>query len=166
MTSTVLIRQAELADINSIIKINRVCLPENYSFDFFYRIMSEYGFACAVGEEDGEIAGYVLSRIERPFSSMIGLQNIKGHIISIAVLPQYRRKKIGLELMKFVMRRMLEKEIYSIYLEVRKSNIPAIKLYQKLNFKEKKELKHYYRDGESAILMEWNGQTIEQKGSI
>ena len=71
------IRLAEMSDINDIIKINRLCLPENYSFDFFYRILSEFGFACVVGEIGGEVVGYLLSRLERPFSTFIGLNGPK-----------------------------------------------------------------------------------------
>ncbi len=40
-----------------------------------------------------------------------------------------------------------------IYLEVRTSNLPAIALYEKLNFQSKSILKSYYRDGEDANLM-------------
>ncbi len=160
MTATVNVRQAMLTDIKDIIKINRICLPENYSFEFFYSILTEYGFACVVGEENNTITGYVLSRIEKPFSSYIGLQGDKGHIISVAVLPQYRRKGIAYQMMKQTMRRMLEANIHTIYLEVRKSNTPAIELYKKLNYYEKKEIKNYYRDGESAIVMEWSGNQL------
>lgn len=154
------IRQAELSDINAIMQINRKCLPENYSFDFFYYVISEFGDVCAVSEKDGKVIGYVLSRVERPLSSFIGIQSTKGHIISIAVLPEYRRQRVALEMMKYTMQKLIEKKVHSIYLEVRISNIAAIELYSKLGFRIKRELKHYYRDGESAFLMEW-GKTKE-----
>ena len=149
------VRQAELGDINDIIKINRLCLPENYSFDFFYKILSENGFACSVGEDNGKTIGYSLSRIERPFSSFLGLNPSKGHIISIAVLPEYRRKGYGLEIMKYGMQKLIEHKVESIYLEVRVSNVAAVEMYKKLGYYIKKEYKQYYRDGESAFVMEW-----------
>lgn len=155
MTSEFTVRQAELSDINDIIKINRLCLPENYSFDFFYRILSEFGYACAVGEINGEVVGYLLSRIERPFSSIIGLNPSKGHVISIAVLPQYRRKGLGILIMKYGMKKLIEHKVDSIYLEVRVSNVAAVEMYKKLGYYIKREFKHYYRDGESAFVMEW-----------
>ncbi|MHA1685692.1 MAG: ribosomal protein S18-alanine N-acetyltransferase [Candidatus Heimdallarchaeaceae archaeon] len=149
------IRQAELNDINAIMQINRKCLPENYSFDFFYYVISEFGDVCVVSETKGQVIGYVLSRIERPLSSFIGIQSTKGHIISIAVLPEYRRKGIALNMMKYALQKLIEKKVQTIYLEVRISNLAAIELYNKLGFKIKRQLKHYYRDGESAFLMEW-----------
>ena len=159
MSSTLLIRQAEISDIKQIMKINKLCLPENYSFDFFYHILSNYGEACAVAIEEEEIIGYVLSRIEKTFVSLIGIPNFKGHIISIAVLPEFRRKNVGHKLMKFVMEKMINKGINTIYLEVRKSNYPAIELYKKLNYNLKRQIENYYRDGEAALIMEWKKQT-------
>ncbi len=149
------IRQAELSDINDIMKINRACLPENYSFDFFYRIISNFGFTCIVGEVNNKIGGYVLCRVEKPLSSVVGLAPLKGHVISIAVLPRYRRQKLGTKMMKNAMRRLVDYGVEKIYLEVRISNRSAIEMYRKLKYEIKKELTNYYRDGESAFLMEW-----------
>lgn len=155
MELTYIVRQAELSDINDIIKINRICLPENYSFDFFYRILSDFGYACVVGQVEGEIVGYALSRIERPFTSFLGVQSAKGHIISIAVLPKYRRQGLGNKIMKYGMKKLIEHDVEIIYLEVRVSNVAAVEMYKKLGFYVKKEFKEYYRDGESALVMEW-----------
>jgi ribosomal-protein-alanine N-acetyltransferase len=163
MESKTIVRQAELGDINDIIKINRLCLPENYSFDFFYRILSEFGFACAVGLEDGTLAGYLLSRVERPFSTFIGLNHAKGHVISIAVLPEHRRKGLGAKIMKYGMQKLIENNVETIYLEVRVSNVAAIEMYKKLGFYVKREFKHYYRDGESAFVMEWGKKQENQE---
>jgi len=149
------VRQADLGDINEIIKINRQCLPENYSFDFFYRILTDFGFACAVAEQEGKVVGYLLCRLERPFSSFLGMNPVKGHVISIAVLPKYRRQGLGLEIMKYGMKKLIENKVTSIYLEVRVSNVAAVEMYKKLGFYIKREHKEYYRDGESAFVMEW-----------
>ncbi|MHA1199403.1 MAG: GNAT family N-acetyltransferase [Candidatus Heimdallarchaeaceae archaeon] len=155
MEPSTIVRQAELGDINDIIKINRLCLPENYSFDFFYRILTEFGFACAVGIEDGKVVGYLLSRVERPFSTFIGLNPAKGHVISIAVLPENRRKGLGVKIMRYGMQKLIENNVETLYLEVRVSNIAAIEMYKKLGFYVKREFKNYYRDGESAFVLEW-----------
>ena len=153
--SATIVRLAELSDINDIIKINRLCLPENYSFDFFYRILSEFGFACVVGEVDGKVVGYLLSRLERPFSTFIGLNSSKGHVISIAVIPGHRKKGLGSKIMKYGMQKLIEHNVDTIYLEVRVSNVAAVEMYKKLGYYIKREFKHYYRDGESAFVMEW-----------
>jgi ribosomal-protein-alanine N-acetyltransferase len=159
------VRQADLGDINDIIKINRQCLPENYSFDFFYRILTDFGFACAVAEQDDQVVGYLLCRLERPFSSFLGMNPAKGHVISIAVLPRYRRQGLGIEIMKYGMKKMIEQKVSTVYLEVRVSNIAAVEMYKKLGFYIKREHKEYYRDGESAFVMEW-GKREENKDTF
>jgi ribosomal-protein-alanine N-acetyltransferase len=161
--SSIVIRLAELSDINAIIKINRLCLPENYSFDFFYRILSEFGFACVVCEVDGEVVGYLLSRLERPFSTFIGLNGSKGHVISIAVLPAHRKKGLGTKIMKYGMQKLIEQNVSTIYLEVRVSNVAAVEMYKKLGYYIKREFKHYYRDGESAFVMEWGRKQANEE---
>jgi ribosomal-protein-alanine N-acetyltransferase len=40
-----------------------------------------------------------------------------------------------------------------IYLEVRTSNMSAVRMYEKLGFQIKSRLRTYYRDGEDAFLM-------------
>ena len=163
MEPSTIVRQAELGDINDIIKINRQCLPENYSFDFFYRILTEFGFACVVGVHDGKVVGYLLSRVERPFATFLGLNPSKGHVISIAVLPEHRRRGFGGDIMKYGMKKLIENNVETIYLEVRVSNVAAIEMYKKLGYYIKREFKHYYRDGESALVMEWGKRQANEE---
>ena len=117
-----------------------------------------------MGEENGKVIGYLLSRIERPFSSFIGINPSKGHVISIAVLPEHRRKGYGIKIMKYGMQKLIEHKVDSIYLEVRVSNIAAVEMYKKLGYYIKKEYKHYYRDGESAFVMEWGRKETTEEG--
>jgi ribosomal-protein-alanine N-acetyltransferase len=45
-----------------------------------------------------------------------------------------------------------ERKVKEVFLEVRESNFPAIKLYYKLGFKEIGRRKGYYK-GEDALIM-------------
>lgn len=151
-----LVRLARMDDIDQIIKINRLSLPENYPYYFFVEHLKEYGAAFYVAEINGEVVGYIMPRIEWGFSNLKQLPSLvkKGHVVSIAVLEPYRHKGIGTALLSASLKAM--KEIYGaeeVYLEVRVSNNPAINLYKKFGFKEVKILKHYYADGEDAYLM-------------
>lgn len=74
-------------------------------------------------------------------------------IAKIAVIPALQNKGIGDILLKDAIKRMIESEVTSITLEVRVSNIKAIKLYQKNGFKILITKKGYYSDGEDAYLM-------------
>ena len=78
----------------------------------------------------------------------------RGHVISIAVLPEHRRRGIATALMKEALSRMAERYgATECYLEVRVSNKPAISLYEKLGFRKADTIPHYYLDGEDAYLM-------------
>ncbi|ABP94322.1 MULTISPECIES: ribosomal protein S18-alanine N-acetyltransferase [Metallosphaera] len=150
------IRTVRADDIDAIIKINRLTLPENYPYYFFVEHVRDWGEAFFVATVDGEVVGYIMPRIETGFSNLKSFIPLvrKGHVVSIAVLEGYRRKGIGKQLLTSSMEKM--KQVYGaeeVYLEVRVSNYPAISLYEKLGYKKVKLLKHYYADGEDAYLM-------------
>lgn len=77
----------------------------------------------------------------------------RGHIVSIAVLPGYRRKGIGQALIGKAMESMRIYNAKQCFLEVRVSNIPAISLYKKMGFEISRVIREYYADGEDAYLM-------------
>lgn len=63
-------------------------------------------------------------------------------IISIAVIPKYRRKKIATSLIKYLEEKNINN--LSIFLEVRRSNLNAIYLYSSLGYKHISTRKNYY----------------------
>jgi len=141
-------------DIEAVQKINRNCLPENYPRFFFLDIYNKFPEGFNVAEmENGEIVGYEMTRIERGLSNYgFGIDK-KGHIISIAVLDEYRRLGIAKNLMISAANALRLREVKEVFLEVRESNHAAINLYQRLGYQSFKISKQYYTDGESAIIM-------------
>jgi ribosomal-protein-alanine N-acetyltransferase len=83
----------------------------------------------------------------------------KGHLVSIAVSEEYRRRGIGAILLSNSISAVKKHKIIELVLEVRVSNYIAIKLYEKFNFKMKSVKKNYYRDGENAYYMIQNAET-------
>jgi len=150
------IRRFEPKDLERVIYINRVCLPENYWPGFYLENYRNCPEAFLVAEVGGEIVGYVMCRMERGFSDFGKFSIVKkGHVISIAVLKEYRRRGIGLRLMVDSMKAMAERGAKEIYLEVRVSNFPAINLYRKLGYEVVRRIRGYYADGEDAYVMSW-----------
>ncbi|HDD40307.1 MAG TPA: ribosomal-protein-alanine N-acetyltransferase [Nitrososphaeria archaeon] len=149
------IRGASLDDIPKVMMINRRCLPENYTYFFFESILRNYPKSFLIAEVDGEIAGYIMCRVERTLSKFERLSFKKvGHIISIAVLPEYRRRGLAKSLLENALKTL--KEDYGCeeaYLEVRVSNSAAISLYKKCGFTAVKISRRYYIDGEDAYVM-------------
>ncbi|HUU79092.1 MAG TPA: GNAT family N-acetyltransferase [candidate division Zixibacteria bacterium] len=154
MTSYTIRKFNPETDIEAVQKINRNCLPENYPRFFFLDIYNKFPEGFNVAEmENGEIVGYEMTRIERGLSNYgFGIDK-KGHIISIAVLDEYRRLGIAKNLMISAANALRLREVKEVFLEVRESNHAAINLYQRLGYQSFKISKQYYTDGESAIIM-------------
>ena len=93
---------------------------------------------------DGTVLGYV------------GMTYVidEGYISNVAVSPEYRRQGIGDRLIEQLVARANGLQLAFITLEVRRSNIPAIELYQKQGFSTVGMRKNYYdMPREDAILM-------------
>lgn len=148
------IRRASESDIEQVIGINEKTLPEHYSDYFYFEILNDFPEGFIVAELDSRIVGYIMCRVEYGFSHIkrFGLAR-KGHIVSIAVMEEHRRKGIGSTLIKLAVEEMAKKSCSESYLEVRVSNREAISLYEKMNYKIVGRLDSYYRDGEPAYLM-------------
>ncbi|MEM1515275.1 MAG: ribosomal protein S18-alanine N-acetyltransferase [Candidatus Bathyarchaeia archaeon] len=148
-----ILRKFEKEDLEDVIYINRVCLPENYSVYFFMDLHLNYPETFIVAEINNKVVGYIMCRIEIGFSGLSLIK--KGHVISIAVLPNYRRMGIGKALLLEALKAMVKHYgVRECYLEVRVSNTPAINLYKKTGFEISRVIKGYYADGEDAYLMQ------------
>jgi len=173
-----IIRRATEADIDQVIEVNLRSLPENYWYGFYQYILSEWGDLFLVAEIGGKIVGYMMNRVEETHDRVLmGLENELepahkrsgpldvfkrvfsgsarvGHVISIAVLQEYRRRGIGSALMSEALKIFEKKyDVDSVYLEVRVSNQPAINMYEKFGFVKARIIRGYYRDGEDAYVM-------------
>ncbi|MDW8044071.1 MAG: ribosomal protein S18-alanine N-acetyltransferase [Nitrososphaerota archaeon] len=149
------LRPVKEEDILEVMNINRLTLPENYTYSFFYSIAKSYPESFIVAESAGRLVGYIMCRVERGFSKFGGLRFRKlGHVISIAVVSEHRRRGIGRALMLEAMRAL--RDVYrcdEVFLEVRVSNYPAIRMYESLGFAIVDTIRHYYLDGENAYVM-------------
>ena len=91
----------------------------------------------------------------RPVGFIAGtrIESRKVRIMLFGVLPEYRNKGVGKQLLDaFRMRAIMEGYI-SIVLEVRTSNIGARRFYLRNGFRETDILMHYYRDGGDGVRM-------------
>ncbi len=78
----------------------------------------------------------------------------EGHITNVAVRPGYRNRKIAEGILSVLLEHTIEQGILHHTLEVRRSNDPAINLYEKFGFETCGVRKGYYRfGGEDALIM-------------
>lgn len=171
------VRRAAEEDIEAVMEINMQSLPENYWYGFYKYLLSNWGEAFLVAEAGGEVVGYSMTRIEYQRDPvLLGLElggprgiverlveAVKqysspplpvGHLVSIAVKREYRRRGIGSALLRRTIEVVSGRyNANSIYLEVRVSNEPAIRLYEKHGFVKARVVSGYYSDGEDAYIM-------------
>ena len=152
MQETFKLRKFGSGDLERVVHINRLCLPENYTNYFFTELHRRFPETFLVAEENGEVVGYVMCRIESGLSGFRGIIK-KGHVVSIAVLPKHQHKGIGRALMMKVMENMKLYNAKLCFLEVRVSNKAAVNLYKNLGFKVTRVIRSYYVDREDAYVM-------------
>ena len=142
MASNLEIRTFRAEDLDQVVAIEKAAFPDPYSRMLFrwFGVTTGNGFIVAYREH---VLGYLISEI----------RGGQGHIVSMAVNPEYRRKGIGEALLREAIARM-ESKVREVYLEVRATNDAAIRLYEKRSFKITGEvLKGYYPDRENAVVM-------------
>ena len=94
-------------------------------------------------KKDGKIAGLVIIMQTDEFCDLL----------DIAVDPLFQRKGIAKALCDKVFEYCRQNNVKSVLLEVRKSNISAINLYEKCGFEKIAERKKYYTaPTEDAII--------------
>lgn len=148
------IRRCDPSDLIPVMEINMKTLPEHYSDYFYESLLAELPESFLVAEINGRIVGYIMCKTEYGFSNFKKLGFVKkGHVVSVAVLEEQRKKGIGRALIEEAIAGTKIKKADELYLEVRCSNNEAVRLYEKIGFIIKQRIKSYYRDGEDAYLM-------------
>ena len=86
-----------------------------------------------------------------------GVHNLggDGEITNVAVEPKYRGQKIAYEMLDFAMEETKKAGVQAFTLEVRTSNTPAIKLYEKLGFVSQGVRKNFYENPTEDALIMW-----------
>ncbi len=98
-------------------------------------------------------------RVETPADPVVGFifvmvhQNGTGHVTTVGVAPEHRRRGLAERLMAHVEEALRKRGINTIALEVRVSNIGAQSLYRGMNYSIVQRIDAYYNNGEDAFLM-------------
>ncbi len=130
-------------DLDSITRLERQIFPDPWSRESFKFEITENKFSMPlILENEGNIIGYaIVWKIYEEF-----------HIANIAIRPEEQGKKYGYFLLKSILE-LVDDCRYAI-LEVREKNERAIRLYQKYGFRTIMKRPRYYRNGETALVMQ------------
>ena len=136
------IRLCQMQDLAAVAALEAACFSRPWSADALARTFSLPAARFFVAEEAGEILGYV---------GMLAVLD-EGQILNIATAPHARGKGVASALLSALF--AAEKELTFYTLEVRESNTPARRLYEKFGFLTDGRRRGYYTDPtEDAILM-------------
>lgn len=137
-----------------IAKMQDKDIPEvaNIEARVFSMPWSEQGFADALKQD----TIFVTAKQEEQVVGYCGMYCSfeEGEITNVAVLPEAQNHGIGKKIISGLLRIAQEKNISRIVLEVRVSNLPAIRLYEGFGFQKAGIRKGFYeRPREDAAIM-------------
>lgn len=134
-----MIREYTLEDLNEINIIGSL-IKDNFVEKYSISELKNYDYFNLYVYDDGAIKGFI--QIEKHFEIL--------DIINIAVRKEYQHLGIGKMLLDYIINKIKPKQVL---LEVRETNVEAIKFYKKNGFIEINRRKKYYGN-EDAIIME------------
>ncbi len=137
------VRRMTTTDLDEVVRLESRIFPDPWSRANFEYDLNDNNYSIPlVLEKNGQIIGYaIVWRIYEEF-----------HIANIAIRPEFQGMKLG----DFFLREILNLQgdcTYAI-LEVRESNKRAIHLYEKYGFQTIMKRIRYYRNGETALVMQ------------
>jgi ribosomal-protein-alanine N-acetyltransferase len=135
-------------DVQTITQLEEEIFPDPWTLKSFQTEIenNKFSYPCLI-EEKGNILGY----------AVVWYYSGEIHIGNFAVKHTSRKKGLGKLLLEHILHKFSNYEM--AFLEVRKSNLPAINLYKKFGFEELYIREFYYTNGEDAIVM---GRKLKQ----
>lgn len=131
-------------DLEQVETIEREAFSEPWSFDAFKSSMEQKHTIYLVACMGRTVAGYC--------GIYISLD--EGEIPNVAVKSSMRNRGIGERMLADLLCRAEKKGVSSVFLEVRESNAPARRLYEKLGFEAVGIRKNFYeKPAENAVIM-------------
>lgn len=139
---------AKPRDLPLVVAIERRSFSHPWSLETFRSETSQsYSLlllAWAETPRSPELAGYVCRWIV----------DREVQILNVAVHPDWRRRGVGRWIVEEVLREARRRHVTRATLEVRRHNLPAIVLYERLGFERVGVRRNYYGPGEDAVLMD------------
>ncbi len=139
----VILREIIDADFKAIADIERECFALPWSEREIVATCRRADFCGVVAQVDNQLVGYLL-----------GLSLFENsEVLRIAVKKEFRGKKLGGMVLDRFFEMVKARGAQKVFLEVRVSNLPALRLYESRAFTRGRVRERYYENGESAVEM-------------
>ena len=135
---------AKLSDLDNIFKVESNSYDNPWTIGILRDcIVNHYDFYKA--EYNNNLIGYIIAKIPM----------YETHILNLTISEDYRHRGIATELLEMIFSKCYIMNSLNIFLETRVNNTPAIKLYEKHNFRRISIRKNYYQtsDGKQDAII-------------
>jgi len=141
------IRPLTISHLDECWRLDQRCFVDGEAYSretFEYLLMAPEAVAYRAATASGAMVGFVIGLVEPDHT---------GHITTVGVSPEHRRRQLAKRLMAEVEKGFRQRQVRIVRLEVRSLNIPAQKLYQRLGYSVTQRLPKYYSNGGDGLLM-------------
>jgi [ribosomal protein S18]-alanine N-acetyltransferase len=146
------IRQLAYADLPQVIAIERRAFPTPWSLAMFVLELSKpSGISLAALIDDALVGYLVCSRYDSIW-----------HVMNVAVDDGLRRQGLATSMLERLFE-LADKPNEQYTLEVRTSNDPAIRLYERFGFRAAGKRRAYYHDNREDALIMW--RTVPERAT-
>ncbi len=137
-------REWQFSDLAQIAELEKECFGrEAWNTQMLADSFFSERFCGVLSEEDGQITAY----------GGVSCLLDEGEIQLIATAEMYRNCGRGERILTLLEQAAKDNGVKTLFLEVRVSNAPAMKLYLKRGFQGAYARTRYYPDGEDALVM-------------
>lgn len=128
-----MIRNLELKDLPRILAIEHAVHLVPWTRETFDACFQS-GYLGWVSEDQQKLNGFIV----------VSIKSDECHVLNVCVDRPYQRQGYGRKLLEHALSYAKAQQSYVAYLEVRRSNLIAIALYKKMQFRLIGERKNYY----------------------
>lgn len=152
------LREFRAEDFDTLWKIDQLCFSPGIAYSrmelkFYMKRRGSFTLV-AVTEDAPSLAGFIVAEAGRKHS---------GHIITIDVLPEARRFRVGSELLKAAEAGLLAAGCRDVVLETAVDNGPALCFYKRHEYFVVKTAPNYYSNGVDAFVLQKDLQNLKPK---
>ncbi|KAI0475008.1 acyl-CoA N-acyltransferase [Xylariaceae sp. FL0804] len=128
-------------------------LSEPYSIYVYRYFLYQWAHLCymALNPADGALLGVIICKLETHASHSPPTH--RGYIAMLAVSSACRGHGIATALVRMAVDAMAARLADEVVLETEETNVPAMRLYERLGFLRSKKLHRYYLNGNSAYRL-------------
>ena len=141
------VRPMTITHLDECWKLDQRCFVDGEAYSretFEYLLTASESVSYRAVTRGGMMVGFIVGLVEQDFT---------GHVTTLGVSPEHRRRGIALKMMEKVEDGFRKRHVRMIRLEVRNINTGAQQLYRNLGFHATQKLPKYYSNGGDGLLM-------------